>query len=47
MDDMLRSMARIYTSAEYTIVAAEGSDANHGLKGVGGPSEDRDVDSTG
>ncbi|PVH95825.1 HET-domain-containing protein [Periconia macrospinosa] len=33
MSTMLQAMARIYTSAEFTIVAACGDDANHGLQG--------------
>ncbi|OAK98948.1 HET-domain-containing protein [Phaeosphaeriaceae sp. SRC1lsM3a] len=42
MDGMLRAMANIYASAEFTIVAAQGSDANAGLKGTGGSSVGRD-----
>lgn len=41
MENMLRAMARIYASAEYTIVAAQGDNANHGLRGAGGPSRER------
>jgi hypothetical protein len=41
MDTMLRAMANIYASAELTIVAAAGSNAAHGLEGVGGPSQNR------
>lgn len=37
----LRAMARIYASAELTIVAAGGEDASYGLRGIGGPSMDR------
>ncbi|KAF2822247.1 HET-domain-containing protein [Ophiobolus disseminans] len=41
MDNSLRAMAHIYTSAEFTIVAAGGSHADHGLPGIGGPSRER------
>jgi hypothetical protein len=41
MDTVLRAMAYIYASAEFTIVAAHGSDANYGLRGIGGPSKQR------
>jgi hypothetical protein len=41
MDKTLQAMARIYASAEFTIVAAGGSDADHGLPGIGGPSRPR------
>jgi hypothetical protein len=41
MDKTLQAMARIYASAEFTIVAAGGSDADHGLRGIGGPSRSR------
>jgi hypothetical protein len=41
MDKTLKAMARIYASAEFTIVAAGGSDADHGLRGIGGPSRFR------
>lgn len=41
MDCMLRAMAYMYASAEFTIVAAHGSDANYGLRGIGGPSQPR------
>jgi len=41
MDITLRAMARIYASAEFTIVAAGGEDAGHGLRGIGGPSTNR------
>jgi hypothetical protein len=37
----LKAMAAIYASAELTIVAAAGEDANYGLRGVGGPSQAR------
>ena len=38
---MLRAMARIYASADFTVVASDGNDAGHGLRGVGGPSRNR------
>jgi hypothetical protein len=41
MERTLRAMAGIYASAEFTIVAAGGSDADHGLRGIGGPSQSR------
>jgi hypothetical protein len=41
MEATLQAMARIYASAEFTIVAAGGSDADHGLRGIGGPSQSR------
>jgi hypothetical protein len=41
MDTVLSAMAYIYASAEFTIVAAHGSDANYGLRGIGGPSQQR------
>jgi hypothetical protein len=41
MEKMLQAMARIYASAEFTIVAAGGSDADHGLRGIDGPSQSR------
>ncbi|KAH7083829.1 heterokaryon incompatibility protein-domain-containing protein [Paraphoma chrysanthemicola] len=47
MSATLRAMANIYASAEFTIVAADGADANCGLRGTGGNSADRsqlDVD---
>jgi len=44
MNATLRAMARIYTSAEFTVVAADGKDAGHGLRGIGGPSTNRDPD---
>ncbi|KAJ4299950.1 hypothetical protein N0V90_005198 [Kalmusia sp. IMI 367209] len=43
MDRMLKAMARIYASAEFTIVAAKGDNANYGLRGAGGPSQDRET----
>ncbi|KAF2739957.1 HET-domain-containing protein [Polyplosphaeria fusca] len=44
MEAMLKAMARIYASAEFTIVAAAGENANHGLCGVGGSSRPRTLD---
>lgn len=41
MEITLRAMARIYASADFTIVASDGNDADHGLRGVGGPSKNR------
>jgi hypothetical protein len=41
MDMMLRAMAHVYASAEFTIVPASGSNTGHGLAGVGGPSRNR------
>jgi hypothetical protein len=40
MNKTLSAMARIYASAEFTIVAAGGDNANHGL---GGPWEERKI----
>ncbi|KAH7067412.1 heterokaryon incompatibility protein-domain-containing protein [Paraphoma chrysanthemicola] len=40
MSAMLRAMANIYASAEFTIAAADGADANYGLRGTGGLSAD-------
>ncbi|KAI1418826.1 heterokaryon incompatibility protein-domain-containing protein [Xylaria sp. FL1777] len=37
----LQGMAWIYATAEFTIVAAEGSDANHGFSGLGQGAEER------
>ncbi|KAI1295161.1 heterokaryon incompatibility protein-domain-containing protein [Xylaria venustula] len=37
----LQGMAWIYAAAEFTIVAAEGSDVNHGLSGLGQSVEER------
>lgn len=42
MRKMLRGMAYIYANAEYTIVAASGSDANHGLEGIRGRARSLD-----
>jgi hypothetical protein len=44
MERTLQAMGRIYASAEFTIVAAGGSDADHGLRGIGGPSLSRTPD---
>ena len=41
MDKSLQAMACIYASADFTIVAAGGADADSGLPGIGGPSEER------
>ena len=41
MDKSLQAMACIYASADFTIVAAGASDADSGLPGIGGPSEER------
>jgi hypothetical protein len=41
MSIMLKAMANIYASAEITIVGAGGSAATHGLRGIGGPSQER------
>lgn len=37
----LQAMAETYAKAEFTIVAADGSDANHGLSGLGQSVEER------
>lgn len=39
MSRTLKAMARIYASAELTIVAAGGTNADYGLPGVSGPAE--------
>ncbi|KAL9109804.1 MAG: hypothetical protein Q9187_008121 [Circinaria calcarea] len=39
----LNSMASIYSNAYFTIVAANGHDANYGLRGIGGGTQDRKV----
>jgi hypothetical protein len=44
MDSMLRAMARLYATAEFTIAAASGSDADQGLIGIGEPSQDRTLE---
>jgi Heterokaryon incompatibility protein (HET) len=41
---MLKAMARIYASATFTIVAAGGNAATHGLRGIGGQSRERTED---
>ncbi|KAJ4988973.1 heterokaryon incompatibility protein [Stagonosporopsis vannaccii] len=41
MNRVLQAMAHIYASAEFTIAAAAGDNANHGLRGIGGPSQRR------
>lgn len=43
MNRTLKAMARIYASAELTIVAAGGPSADYGLPGVGGPAETRSL----
>jgi hypothetical protein len=44
MDTMLRAMARLYATAEFTIAAASGSDAEQGLIGIGEPNQDRTLE---
>lgn len=44
MGRTLKAMARIYASAELTIVAAGGMNADSGLPGVGGPAESRSLE---
>ena len=39
----LNSMASIYANAYFTIVAADGKDHNHGLRGIGGNAKPRNV----
>ena len=39
MDNMLRAMAHIYASAEFTLATAAGRDANYGLRGTGTVSQ--------
>lgn len=41
MNRVLQAMAHIYASSEFTIAAADGHNANHGLRGIGGPSQKR------
>ena len=41
MTRVLGAMAHIYASADFTLVAAGGIDASHGLPGVGGPARSR------
>ncbi len=38
------SMASIYANAYLTIIAADGKDANHGLRGIGGGAKSRNID---
>jgi hypothetical protein len=40
-NEQLSQMASIYANAYFTIVAVDGDDANHGLRGVGGLSSPR------
>src|SRR5690242_4827710 len=47
MNRVLQAMAHIYASAEFTIAAAAGDNANHGLRGIGGPSQQRRVQDFG
>lgn len=35
-NEQLQQMASIYSNASFTIIAADGQDANHGLRGIGG-----------
>ncbi len=35
-NEQLQQMASIYSNASFTIIAADGHDANHGLRGIGG-----------
>jgi hypothetical protein len=44
MDQSLKAMAAIYASAELTIVDAAGENANHGLRGIGGPAQERTIE---
>lgn len=37
-------MAYIYASAEFTIAAADGHNANHGIRSIGGPSQKRRIE---
>ena len=41
--DFLNAMGSIYANACFTIVAADGKDADHGLRGLGHGSQDRSV----
>ncbi|KAH6620034.1 heterokaryon incompatibility protein-domain-containing protein [Boeremia exigua] len=43
MNAVLQAMAYIYASAEFTIAVADGHTANHGIRGIGGPSQKRCV----
>lgn len=40
----LSSMASIYANAYFTIAAAEGKDADHGISGIGGSADARKID---
>ncbi len=40
----INSMASIYANAYTTIIAADGKDANHGLRGIGGGAKPRNID---
>lgn len=44
MNQVLQAMAHIYASAEFTIAVADGHDANHGIRGIGGSSRMRRVE---
>ena len=39
----INSMASIYANAYFTIIAADGKDLNHGLRGIGGNAKPRNV----
>ena len=39
----LNSMASIYANANFTIIAADGENANHGLRGIEGSAQSRNV----
>jgi hypothetical protein len=41
VDRTLQAMASTYASAELNIIAAGGPEADHGLRGIGGPSQSR------
>ena len=40
----INSMASIYANAYLTIIAADGKDADHGLRGIGGGAKHRNID---
>jgi hypothetical protein len=40
-NEQLQQMASIYNNAHFTIIAADGQDANHGLRGIGGQAPNR------
>ena len=40
----INSMASIYANSYFTIIAADGKDANHGLRGIGGGANPRNID---